>query len=296
MRHHVRMALRLNPRYPLVWRTPNCVQLGIDQAIVTIDALTVAHETVLSALAAGVHRSGAMLLGTGAGASAAEIERLLDLLEPALLFVADDAAPALTPLPRTVHVDGIGPTALRVRALLANLGIEDPPPDSEPELAVIVGHFVLHPERHGHWLRRDIPHLPVIFSDSTVRVGPLVEPGLGPCLTCLELAHVDADPAWPAMACQLAPRQAPSETPRLSFEVAARVAGLVQDRLETGRSSLVNRSLRFDVQRGTITPCAHRLHERCGCQALAENEIVPELPEPARPRTTNSMRAAAEPA
>jgi bacteriocin biosynthesis cyclodehydratase domain-containing protein len=279
----------------LVWRTPNCVQLGIDRAVVTIDGLTVAHETVLSALTVGVHRSGAMLLGTTAGASVAEIEHLLDLLQPALLFVADDAAPDPAPAPRTVYVDGVGQTAHRVRALLANLGIGEPSPGAEPELAVIVGHYVLHPERHGHWLRRDIPHLPVIFSDSTVRVGPLVEPGLGPCLTCLELARVDEDPAWPAMACQLAPRQAPSETPRLSFEVAARVAGLVQDRLETGRSALFTRSLRLDAQQGTITRCVHRLHERCGCQALEENEIAPELREPARPRTTSSARAAAGP-
>jgi bacteriocin biosynthesis cyclodehydratase domain-containing protein len=290
------MALRLNPRYPLVWRTPNCVQLGIDQAIVTIDGLSVAHEAVLSALIVGVHRSGAMLLGTTAGASIAQIEHLLDLLEPALLFVADDAPPVPAPSPHTVHVDGVGPTAHRLRTLLANLGIDEPSPGTEPELAVIVGHYVLYPERHGHWLRRDIPHLPVIFSDSTVRVGPLVEPGLGPCLTCLELAHVDDDPAWPAMACQLAPRQAPSETPRLSFEVAARVAGLVQDRLETGRSTLFTRSLRLDAQQGTITRCVHRLHERCGCQALEENEIAPEPREPALPTTTNSAQAVAGPA
>lgn len=287
MSHHVGMALRLNPRYPLVWRTPDCVQLGIDHAVVTINGLTVAHEVVLSALAAGVHRSGAMLLGTLAGASAAEVTHLLDLLEPALLYVPDDAPPPVTPLARTVLVDGAGPTAFRVRTLLANLGIEEPSVTDEPELVVLVGQYVFSPERHGHWLRRDIPHLPVVFSDSAARVGPLVEPGLGPCLTCLELAHIDTDPAWPAMACQLAARQAPSETPRLSFEVAARVAGLVQDRLETGRSPVFARSLRIDAITGTITRSVHRLHERCGCQALAESETVPELREPAHPTTTS---------
>lgn len=281
------MALRLNPRYPLVWRTPDSVQLGIDQAIVTIRELTVAHEAVLAALTVGVHRSGAILLGTLAGASAAEVTRLLELLEPALLYVPDDAQPASTPLPRTVLVDGDGPTAFRLRVLLSNLGIEEPSPGVEPELAVLVGQYVFSPERHGHWLRRDIPHLPVVFSDSAARVGPLVEPGVGPCLTCLELAHVDVDPAWPAMACQLAQRQAPSETPRLSFEVAARVAGLVQDRLETGRSAVFARSIRFDAVTGTITRSAHRFHERCGCQALAESGTVPEPREPARPMTTN---------
>ena len=284
------MALRLNPRYPLVWRTPNCVQLGVDEAIVTIGALTVAHEAVLSALAVGVHRSGAMLLGTLAGASAADVTHLLELLEPALLYVADDAESPVTPHPRTVLVDGVGPTALRVRSLLTNLGIEEPPPGQDPELAVLIGQYVFSPERHGHWLRRDIPHLPVVFSDSAARVGPLVEPGLGPCLTCLELAHVDEDPAWPAMACQLAPRQAPSETARLSFEVAARVAGLVQDRLETGRSTVFARSLRLNAATARVTWSAHRFHERCGCRALEESGNVPAPPEPARPTMTSSAR------
>ena len=288
------MALRLNPRYPLVWRTPACVQLGIDRAIVTIDALTPAHEAVLSALVAGVHRSGAMLLGTNAGASTAEVAHLLDLLEPALLYVPDDARPPVSPLPRTVLVDGSGVTATRVRALLATLQIEEPPPGKNPELAVLVGQYVFSPERHGYWLRRDTPHLPVLFSDSTARVGPLVEPGRGPCLTCLELAHVDADPSWPAMACQLVLRAAPSETARLSFEIAARVAGLVQDRLETGRSVLFTRSLSLDAWGGTITGSAHRLHERCGCQALPENATVLESSVPAHPRTTSSERVAAE--
>ncbi len=285
------MALRLNPRYPLVWRTPNCVQLGIDRAIVTIGGLTPAHEAVLSALSAGVHRSGAMLLGTAAGASVVEVTHLLDLLEPALLYVPDDAPAPVTPLPRTVLVDGHGPTAIRLRVLLANLGIEEPSPDNDPELAVLIGQYVFSPERHGHWLRRDIPHLPVVFSDSAARVGPLVEPGRGPCLTCLELAHVDDDPCWPAMACQLVLREAPSETPRLSFELAARVAGLVQDRLETGRSVLFTRSLRLDARGGALTASVHRLHERCGCQALPENASVRELLAPALPRTTSSARA-----
>jgi len=287
VRHYGGMALRLNPRYPLVWRTPNCVQLGIDEAVVTINGLTPAHEVVLSALVAGVHRSGAMLLGTLAGASATEVAKLLDLLEPALLYVSDDAPTPITPQPHTVFVDGVGPTALRVRVLLANLDIEEPSADAAPQLVVLIGQYVLSPERHGHWLRRDIPHLPVIFSDSAARIGPLVEPGQGPCLTCLELAHIDSDPAWPAIACQLAPRQAPSETPRLSFEVAARVAGLVQDRLETGTSGVFSRSLRLDATTGAIAPFAHRFHERCGCQSLAENASVPELRVPAPPMTTN---------
>jgi bacteriocin biosynthesis cyclodehydratase domain-containing protein len=197
-------------------------------------------------------------------------------------------------LSRTVLVDGIGSTAHHVRTLLANLKIAQPAPGDDPELAVLIGQYVFSPERHGRWLRRDIPHLPVVFSDSAARVGPLIEPGRGPCLTCLELAHVDDDPAWPAIACQLALRQAPSETPRLSFEIAARVAGLVQDRLETGRSILFARSLQLDARDGTITGFVHRLHERCGCQALVENAIVPEPREPAHPRMTSSARVVFE--
>jgi bacteriocin biosynthesis cyclodehydratase domain-containing protein len=305
------MVLRLDPRYPLVWRTPDTIQLGIDRPLAIVPGVTAPLETVIAALRVGVPRSGALMLGRRAGAPDAATAALLRALAPALVdvdAVADrpgiEAPPAgpvpadggasrqqRTGTPPVACVDGAGATAERIRDLLGELGIRvvaagtrnsaaDVPPDPaapghpEPDLAVLVDHFVLAPERHGRWLRRDVPHLPVLFSDAEVRIGPLVEPGAGPCLTCLELERVDADPAWPAIASQLLLRTAPTETTRVSIEVATLAAGMAHERLFAASNEFAAASVAVDAGSLALRRRAHRPHERCGCRFLPENVIV----------------------
>jgi bacteriocin biosynthesis cyclodehydratase domain-containing protein len=293
------MILRLDPRYPLVWRTPDTIQLGVDRPLAIVPGVTAPLESVIAALRAGVPRSGALMLGRQAGATDAATTALLQALAPALVGLTPDPrqpglqTPSITDTWFTapaadrgrsgtrpvVCVDGVGPTADRLRALLAELGIRvsaTPAGDDDdgPALAVLVDHFVFAPERHGRWLRRDVPHLPVVFSDAEVRVGPLVEPGAGPCLSCLELERIDEDPAWPAIACQLLHRTAPTETARLSIEAATTAAGMVHDRVFAASNEFAAASLAIDAESLAVRRRAHRPHERCGCRFLPENVIV----------------------
>ncbi len=46
------------------------------------------------------------------------------------------------------------------------------------------------------WVARGIPHLPVTITPARVAVGPLVVPGRGPCLDCLDRVRADLDPSW----------------------------------------------------------------------------------------------------
>ncbi len=52
--------------------------------------------------------------------------------------------------------------------------------------------------------RRRIAYLGVELRDAVALLGPLVPPGGTPCLYCLDLYRQDHDPAWPALAAQLA--------------------------------------------------------------------------------------------
>jgi bacteriocin biosynthesis cyclodehydratase domain-containing protein len=74
-----------------------------------------------------------------------------------------------------------------------------------PHLAVVVGSGALDAERARPWMVRRVPHLPVVLHGTSAEVGPLVRPGRGPCLRCLDLARADLDPGWPAVLAQLAP-------------------------------------------------------------------------------------------
>lgn len=266
------MIHALDPRIPRVWRTPHSIQFGVDEPALVLDGVSSADERMLVALAAGVTEEGLHLVADRAGAPEAAATDLLDRVAPVLAPERRDPPPPAA----LVVLDGDGPTAVVVDRLLRDAGMEvrsglrwsDAAVD-RADAAVIIASYAVEPQRHARWLRRDVPHLPVVFSDSGVTVGPYVRPGRGPCLRCLDLHRTDADPAWPAMATQLHTRAPRGETAVVAAATAARVAALllagwrdqegsaavgVSARLPTGAADWVSREW---------TP-----HPECGCLGL----------------------------
>ncbi|MFT2815794.1 hypothetical protein [Leifsonia sp. A12D58] len=284
------MLVRLNPRIPVVWRTPDSLQVGIDAPIAVFDATTPGIERLIAVLRTGAPLPIIEYVAEASGASAFQVAELLRILQPALL-----AEPEAKHLQWRVVVDGTAPTAQRISGLLGELGIgvssrsgvastDDLAADAA-DLAVVVGYYALPPERYGRWLRRDIPHLPVVFSDTEIRVGPLIEPGTGPCLGCLELSHIDADAAWPAIAIQLLAGPEIVEDVGQQIEVSALVAGWVIDRLTADRPGPGTTAAVIDSATGSVTLREHRPHEHCGCRSLTENVTAPEASAVASPST-----------
>lgn len=81
---------------------------------------------------------------------------------------------------------------------------------SDPNFAAASGRSIaviapVQPVIPPEWLRevRGRPHLPILIRETVAVIGPLVIPGVTPCLRCLELARADRDPAWPVLAAQL---------------------------------------------------------------------------------------------
>ena len=187
------MILHVNPRFPLVWRSPSSLQFGVESPPVTLENVSPAQEQLIAALVSGVTEPGLDLIAESAHADKGELSGLLSLLQPVLG----------TPPPRasgTVAVIGTTRTASRIRNSATSLGLTVVPPDARADLGLLVRHYVVEPELFGYWLSRDIPHLPIVFSDTGAHLGPIVEPGSGPCLYCLVRHQTDADPAWPAIA------------------------------------------------------------------------------------------------
>jgi bacteriocin biosynthesis cyclodehydratase domain-containing protein len=263
------MVLRLDSRFAVVWRDPFSLQFGIEPARVILREVTAADERMIAALGGGVSRSGLDMIATSSGATEEDASALLRRLKPILL--SRETPP---PAPR-VSIVGAGPTVERVASSLAlervQVSVRATPGDEECDLGIAVGHYVLDPETYGFWLRRDLPHLPVVFGDDTVTMGPMVEAGRTPCLYCLEHYRRDADASWSAIASQLWGRQASSETPLVSAEVAARVARTVLTRLARGPSSgrsMTARSFRLAVDSGEVTRRDWMPHPDCGCVAV----------------------------
>lgn len=268
------MILKLDPRWPLVWRSPTSLQLGIDPPIVTLDNVTETQERVLSALAVGVSDAGLGIVSRG---RLDETRELLELIAAAMLVPPDTREPVL------VAISGAGALVAELGRTLGASGVHtviagraDDLLDQGADLAVAIGHFVLPASVHSLWLRRDVPHLPVVFSDTGVQIGPVVEPGIGPCLRCLELHRRDTDPAWPAVAAQLLGRGGSAESALLVIESAAAAARLVLGRIEREAAG-ASVSLRIDAATGDRNWREWVAHPDCGClgiTALVDSERV----------------------
>ena len=273
------MTLTLDPRYPLVWRTPDSLQLGVDDPPVVLDTVTLGHERLLAALQVGLTAAGLTLIGTESGLSVAQIEDFRRVIQPALLERGERPS-------ARVDVSGTSITVDRLMSNLAGTGLDARPARPVPELgdadsgesdaaiAVVVGHFVLDPLLRGTWLRRDIPHLPVIFGDTGVLVGPMIEPGIGPCLYCLELHHRDADPQWPAIASQLLGQRSRAETPVLASEIAALATRMILNRL-AGTAHAEPSSVRLEAETGALSRRPVTRHPDCACGVTWTGASVP---------------------
>ena len=258
------MTIRIDPRWPVVWRDPFTIQIGIDPPRVVIDDVGPTEERMLAALTVGVTRAG---LAVVAETEAHLVDAFLDVITPALM------APTARYTGATVALSGeglfadlcarlVGEAGVRVvRAATPSLLVE-----TRPDLAVIVGRSVFPPHTHAIWLRRDVPHLPVLFTESAAHLGPMVEPGSSACLVCIELHRKDEDPAWPAIATQLLGRAVRAEPPTLATEAAATVARMVLERLEAGRGG--SPGLRISVQ-GERAALHWTPHPDCGCRGLS---------------------------
>lgn len=287
--HYWHMILRVDPRLPLVWRSPTSAQFGIDPPAVVLPNVTEGQEKILSALVAGISRSG---LGMLARSHPKECDDLLDALSRVLVATAPQAPSA------QVAVLGEGSLAESIARVLAASGVNvrvaehaDELAGAYPDLVIIVGHYVIAPSVHSYWLRRDVPHLPVVISDSAAEVGPVVTPGITGCLLCVELHRRDADLAWPAIATQLMGRRSHAESPVLIAEAAAEASRMALHRLGRVGYTVFDQtpadaasSVRIDQATGRRDESLRFRHPECGCQQVGNvASVAPDLPH--RPRS-----------
>ncbi len=273
------MVYQLDPAVPRVWRSPHALQFGVERPRLILDPLDAAGERMVSALAGGVAIGALRLIARSAGADPAAADALVARLEPVLARETDDAhAPARDAI---VVLDGTGPTAARILGLLREAGVDarsglhaDDPAVDDAAVAIVVGSYAVAPHRHQRWLRRDIPHLAVVFGDAGATVGPLVLPGETACLRCLDLHRRDQDPAWPALAAQLHTRPAPGESEMVCGAVASAAATVVlavlDGRTRPGDSATeppcgTATASRYDAGTARWSDFGWEPHPECGC-------------------------------
>jgi bacteriocin biosynthesis cyclodehydratase domain-containing protein len=179
---------------------------------------------------------------------------------------------------RGVLVDGGGtlPSALVQALRQAGVGrvhagryAADARPSPPPDLVVLAGTGALDPARATPWMRDATPHLPLVLHGTSAEVGPLVRPGSGPCLRCLDLTRADLDPAWPAVLSQLAPAgigAPPDATGETSLVLAAAgLAAMVALAALDGQPTPPGISVEVSLARPHVAERRWLAHPACSC-------------------------------
>lgn len=113
-------------------------------------------------------------------------------------------------------------------------------------------------------LRADQPHLVVRPWLGGVLIGPLVVPGLSPCLSCLDLTRTGTDPAWPQLLAQLIRRPDRSDPTTLSWAASTTTAQVLRW-LRTGGAELLGGTLELRPPDYLLRPRRWDMHPGCGC-------------------------------
>lgn len=142
------------------------------------------------------------------------------------------------------------------------------PARTRPDVCVLVEHRVANPVRARPLVREDLVHLSVVVRDVDVVVGPLVVPGEGPCLRCLDLHHCDTDERWPVVATQLA--ALPPEGTESSLAPLAAALAVTQVLAHLDGRRAVTRASTLELTAAEPVPRLRQwsVHPTCGCAGV----------------------------
>ena len=296
----------LHPGTLVIVRDDSTVQVGIapDRAVM-----------VTAPRSCGPHRLAALLedlvggADLGAAAARAGIAEgdlpgvagiLVRLTELGHVNVASPATTArsragATPRPapvRRVHMVGAGQVSRILRGPLSVNGCRvsvsptpglaldpDRPPwhrrGPAPDLVLLTGTVAVDPVITVALARAAQPHLHVHCRDGRVVVGPMVVPGLTPCLRCADLYRADRDPRSPYVAAQLIDRSSHADTPALTAAAALVLAEIAATRDPVRPLQTVGATIEINPAEGLWRRRDWPADERCTCGAATPSAPLP---------------------
>ena len=278
--------LRINPRLPLLWRTPHEIQIVFASAAATIRNVSEQDERLITTLHDGVSAVTLSATAQHLGVRTEEVAALLEILAPALESPSEPR--------QRVMVSGTGRGADWLSFTLREAGqdvSENETAKNPPDLVVVSASMVAHPLDIATWLQRDVPHLIVTWMDTAVDVGPLVVPGVTACWYCVELTRAERDNARRALLTQVSGRPAAAETLPTCLDVSALVARWVSGDIRPAAGVVQ----RCDARTGKWSTETFTPHEACSCRTPQGNVTAPVTTARSRLTSTKTEPVSAEP-
>ncbi|MDQ1537405.1 MAG: hypothetical protein QOE58_1798 [Actinomycetota bacterium] len=147
---------------------------------------------------------------------------------------------------------------------------------AHPDLVVLAAMGAIPADAGEPWLRRGIPHLPLVVQAHRVQVGPLIAASplqggrSGPCLSCMDLHRRDKDAAWPALLSQLTPTWPLHPGPEVSLEstltaMTVGIAAMIVHTCLDGQPVPGDLSLELSLPWPAVVTRRWFRHPLCGC-------------------------------
>ncbi len=137
-----------------------------------------------------------------------------------------------------------------------------------PGVLVVVEGAAADPARGERLVALDVTHLSVVVREADTVVGPLVVPGSGPCLRCLDLHRTDLDPAWPLLLSQLVGTDPGEPGPVAAVAAGLAVAAVLG--VVDGLPPVVGRTWEVGLPDAVPRERTWVPHARCGCAGLPD--------------------------
>jgi hypothetical protein len=254
-----------SPR-PVLWRTPNSLQIGFDDPVITLEDIPDQAAPLIHALQSGVSRQGYTLLAKQLKVTPTAATALVSGLSSAF---EEEAPPKRRRLIVTGHSVAREIVAETLDQWGYNVSLATSPPVTRTDVVhVLATDYITDPQWLSRYGAGRSPHLPLVFSDQSVTAGPLTIPGKTPCLSCRELFLRETQPHWLPLGTQLWGQVAPTAS-----EAVARLAGVLVSlalghlRI-AGKSEVKNLIVRFGVTEREISLAEAGFHPACHCQGI----------------------------
>lgn len=247
------MTLRLLPGVHVVQRDDDHVQVGLDPPA----RVVVRRDPDLLAALADLHR------GRGLRTGGPAVDALLRSLTDAGFLAPPEPPPRCEPGTVALVDRGLGLTPLT--HLLQRSGVGPARAGHPPDLHVVGSPGPLPRAELDDWLSEGAPHLVLAGTGrpGSLRLGPLVEPGVTACLRCVDAAEAVLDPRRTLVLEQLAALPAAPLDPALVALGLAWAAREVASYVAGGRPLTWSGSV--DLSAGDPVVRTWRRHPHCGC-------------------------------
>lgn len=258
------MVIKIDTEIPYFWLQDARFRLGFDKQITKMLQLQGKEAQLLAEFFHGVSEDGAKMFAKEYDVSEERLETILRTIEPALIRTPSNKRyenPGIS-----INYSGIEEIGHKIQQYYGGTYFQNPRSAAVrtiENVTILAGRYVNLPHQSQHLLSDDTILLPVVFGDQSVRVGPIILPGISPCVFCHYLTIQRRDPDTATMVSTRFTQPTTTEQTHQFFTAIGAISPILET-LEQRVQQKEFRSQQF-FNDGRIIERDWHIEPECGC-------------------------------